>query len=440
MSDSAGAAIVAAHTEDDRAPVAVAGDDRTAGAGGRQRGRTIGAAVIGVVAVLVLSVTIVAVWAKATVLRAEPVADLVGDALEEPEVQAALATYITETVANAVDLESVVTSILPSQLTRFAPAIAGGAETVVERRLTEVLGTETVRNIVTTVVERAHNRAMRLLEGDGLVDGITVQNGEVTVNLLPLVGRGLEAVQSAGLLSDVQLPELTADGDPAQQIAELSAALGRDLNPDLGQLVVYRSESLESAQETVQNAQRILALAERAVWVLVVLSVVLIAATILVAARRWRAALVLGLGTAAAMVLLRTAVREVAADAPNLVRRPGAKAALGAILDGASATLLRLAGVVLIIALLVVALTLLRTRWRRQDLVLTVAVVVGTALVAVLGVRLWSIALGVAVGIAVAFVARRVLPPAAPPPTEPSTAPPSAAPPPAEPSASPLPA
>jgi hypothetical protein len=440
MSDSADAAIVAAHTEDDRAPVAAAGDDRTADAGGRQRGRTIGAAVIGVVAVLVLSVTIVAVWAKATVLRAEPVADLVGDALEEPEVQAALATYITETVANAVDLESVVTSILPSQLARFAPAIAGGAETVVERRLTEVLGTETVRNIVTTVVERAHNRAMRLLEGDGLVDGITVQNGEVTVNLLPLVGRGLEAVQSAGLLSDVQLPELTADGDPAQQIAELSAALGRDLNPDLGQLVVYRSESLESAQETVQNAQRILALAERAVWVLVVLSVVLIAATILVAARRWRAALVLGLGTAAAMVLLRTAVREVAADAPNLVRRPGAKAALGAILDGASATLLRLAGVVLIIALLVVALTLLRTRWRRQDLVLTVAVVVGTALVAVLGVRLWSIALGVAVGIAVAFVARRVLPPAAPPPTEPSTAPPSAAPPPAEPSASPLPA
>ena len=367
---------------------------------------------LGVVAVVVLSVTIVAVWAKATVLRAEPVAELVGDALEEPEVQAALARYLTETVASAVDLDAVVTSILPDQLARFAPAIAGGAETVVERRLTEVLGTETVHDIVTTVVERAHRRAMRLLEGDGLVDGITVQNGEVTVNLLPLVGRGLEAVQSAGLLTDVDLPELTADGDPDQQIAALSAALGRDLNPDLAQLVVYRSESLDSAQETLQNAQRILALSERAVWVLVVVSVVLIAATILVAARRWRAALVLGLGTAAAMVLLRTAVREVAAEAPHLVRRPGAKAALGAILDGASATLLRLAGVVLIIALLVVALTLLRTRWRRSDLVLTVAVVVGTALVAVLGVRLWSIALGIAVGIAVPFVARRVLPPA----------------------------
>ena len=104
MSDSPEAAAAArtdevdagteAATTVDTAPVvedAPAAADSSAAAG-RQRGRTVGAAVLGVVAVLVLSITLVAVWAKATVLRAEPVADLVGDALAEPEVQSALAT------------------------------------------------------------------------------------------------------------------------------------------------------------------------------------------------------------------------------------------------------------------------------------------------------------------------------------------------------------
>ncbi len=402
--------------EDVELPEAAVADAPQARGG---RARAIVATVVGIVAVLVLVVAIVGVWARATVMRSEPVAELVGDAIAEPEVQAALAEHLADQVATAVDLEARLSEALPASLARFAPAIAAGANATVDRALARLLGRDEVQRLVTTVVERAHGRAMRLLQGDGLVDGFTVTDGEVSVNLLPLVARGLTALQqSTPLLDRVEIPELTADGDPEEQAATLSAALGRDLPDGFGQLVVYRSESVQQAQEAVQSAQRLLVLAKRALWALVVGAVVLIAVTILVSPRRWRATLVLALGTAAAMVLLRTTVRQVVDGAGDMVRRPGARAAVEAIVSGASTTLLRLAGIVLIVALAAVAVAMLRRRAWRDDLVLTAAVVVGAAVVAVLGVGLWSLIAGVVVGVALPFAVRWLWPtPAAPPAT-----------------------
>ena len=51
----------------------------SSGGGGRVRG--VFAGVLGVLAILVLTVTAVAVWANATVFNSEKVADIVGDAL-----------------------------------------------------------------------------------------------------------------------------------------------------------------------------------------------------------------------------------------------------------------------------------------------------------------------------------------------------------------------
>jgi hypothetical protein len=375
----------------------------------RHRVRSIIAPILGIIAVLVLMVTIVAVWAAATVLRPEPVARLTRAALEEPDVQAGLATYVADQVSAAVDLQGELTNLLPNALDRFAPVIADGVNNAVERALTRVLANEDVQQTLVTLVERTHGRAMDLLRGDGLVDGISVQEGgQVVVNLLPIVGRGLTALQSLGLFTDVEIPEMTADGDPEQQAAELSTALGRDLPEDFGQLVVYQSDSVGQAQETVQNAQRLLVLAKRALVLLLIATVVLVALTIVVAPRKWRAVLVLGLGTAAAMVVLRSAVRRAVDDAPALAQRPGGRAAIESILGGASTSLIRLAGVVLIAALVAILVALVFRRWARADLVLVAAVVAGTVVFAVLGFSLWALLLGAAIGIGVWLLAGRV--------------------------------
>ena len=192
---------------------------------------------------------------------------------------------------------------------------------------------------------------------------------------------GSPACRASGCSATSTLPTMTAEGDPQQQIAELESALGRDLPEDFGQLVVYESDRLSDAQASMENAQRTLVLAKRAWWVLLIATVALIALTIVVARNRWRAALLLGLGTVAAIVIARTGVRRVRDDAPDLIERPGGKAALAAMLDGAASGLLRTFGLVLLAGAVVALIALLpprssarrspahrrRRRWRRRD-------------------------------------------------------------------------
>lgn len=378
---------------------------------GHVRARSVVATVLGVLAVILLVVGVVAVWAHVTVLRSEPVAELVGDAIAEPEVQAALAAFLADEVQGAVDLESRLADLLPSELDRFASTIAGATNAAVERALGRVLSTPAVQETITTLVERTHARAMRLLEGGGLADGINVDNGEVSINLLPLMAQGLTTLQSAtGLLEGVDIPELSAGGDPDEQAAQLSVALGRDLPGGVGQLVVYRSDSVANAQEAVQNAQRLLVLAKRALWLILIGAALLVAATIVLAPRRLRATLVLAVGTAAAMVLLRSVVREVVSGSADLAARPGAKAAVRSMVGGAGASLLRVAGVLLLIALVTVAVVVLRRRRWRDDLVLVSAVLLGAMTVALIGVSIWALLIGIVVGVAVPFAARWAVP------------------------------
>ena len=120
--------------------------------------------------------------------------------------------------------------------------------------------------------------------------------------------------------------------------------------------------------------------------------------------------MLLGLGGIAAMVFVRSAVRRVVDDAPDLAARPGGRAAISAIVEGASTGLLRLAGLLLIVAAAAVALALLRRRWRRGDLVLVGAIVLGAVVVAVLGISIVSLMVGIGLAIVSLLLARRYLP------------------------------
>ena len=101
-------------------------------------------------------------------------------------------------------------------------------------------------------------------------------------------------MQGLGLLDQLEVPELTRAGDPSEQIAELESATGRDLPDDFGQLSVFESDKLAEAQASVQNAQRAVALVKRATWLLAVLAVVFLVATVLLARNRWRRRTVAG--------------------------------------------------------------------------------------------------------------------------------------------------
>ena len=118
------------------------------------------ASVLGVLAVLLLTVGIVGVWTRATVSSSERVAALVNDALDEPEVGAGLSQYLTDTIFTSVDVESALTTALPDQLQRFAPVLAGGARTAVERGLEAAMSEPREQDVISRA-GRAGARARR---------------------------------------------------------------------------------------------------------------------------------------------------------------------------------------------------------------------------------------------------------------------------------------
>ena len=216
--------------------------------------RAIGSVVLGVIAVIGLLCSVIGFWARDTVFDEGEVAGAVESAIEEPAVTDALAARLTASVMSAVDLETRLNDILPPALQRITPAIVGGLEQRIEDRLSNRLADPDTRDTLVSIFERSYGAFLDVMKGDGLSGGLTVEHGEVTVNFLPLVANGLQTLQGYGLLDDATIPELTRDGDPAEQIAQLEDGLGRDLPDDFGQIVVYRSDSLAEKSETLQRA------------------------------------------------------------------------------------------------------------------------------------------------------------------------------------------
>ena len=320
------------------------------------------------------------VWAETTVFDSEKVADIVGDALDQPEVEAALADYLTTQVFTAVDVDAVLQrGRLPDQLQRFEP-VHRGRRPDRRRAGAHPCARQPGRagRSSRTVVERAHRRA------DGPPRGRRAgrrdrrhRRRRHAQHVAADRSRRRAAAAARCCSRTWRCPSCTADGDPAEQIAALSEATGRDLPDDFGQLVVYRSERLADAQASLANAQRVFALVQAG-------DRGCSSALVDRPRRGHRSSSPGGAGgprsssasaALAAMVIVRSATRRVVDDAPELAARPGGRAAIESIVSGASTGLLRLAGILLIVAVTAVVVAMFRRGWRRDDLVLVAAVV-----------------------------------------------------------------
>ena len=286
-----------------------------------------------------------------TVFDETEVAGAVESAVEEPAVTDVLAARLTDSVMAAVDLDTRLNNILPPALQRITPAIVGGVEQRIENRLSNRLADPDTCDTLVSIFERSYGAFLDVMKGDGLADGVTVAHGEVTVNFLPLVADGLQTLQGFGLLDDATIPELARDGEPAQQISQLEDGLGRDLPDDFGQIVVYRSDSLAAKGEMLQRAQQLVVALQRGFVLILIVTAVAIAGTVLVARNRLRATLVLLLGAAATFVVVRAVVNKVLDEIPSVARTPAGQAALAAAMTSLADSLVKALGVLAVLFL-----------------------------------------------------------------------------------------
>lgn len=303
--------------------------------------RAVVAGLAGAVAVLGLMAGTTGMWAMAVASDSDRVERRVDDLLARPEVSDALARRAVEMVGEVVDVRSAVDELVPDALVTVTDLLLAGVRTRVEDQVGELIRRDQTRRIVAAAAGRAHAGVIDLLRGDGLVDGLRVADGEVRVNVLPLVGLVVEAFQQVGLFSDVVVPELSVDGDPDEQRRALAAALDRPLPDDFGELVVYRSVTLERAGASVTTAQHLVVIAHRTAWLLVVGSIALAAAAIVLARRRWRAGALVASGLIGMIVIVQLATRRLTDRVAAVVDDPGARLVVADLVGGLQRSLIR---------------------------------------------------------------------------------------------------
>ncbi len=328
----------------------------------RARVRRILTPVLAALAVVTFTMAVVGTWARATALNTDQYVATVTPLAGDPRVQDYMAGAITDGVFEAVDVQAVITTAVKGVFPKRAELIAGpltnAARGAVRNQVRNLLRTEAFSQFWVEANRFAHSRVLAVLDGES--DTVSVQGGNVVVNLVPLINLALSQagdVASSLLPAGVTLPEIRVDAVPAQAVARLEQALGVSLPADFGSVVVFRSDQLPAAQTAVRQFDRLTLL-------LVPLWLALATAALWLSPRRRRTLVQVLVGSALGIVLVRRA--SLAAQGYLLDQvKPENRSVVDAVSDRLTGSLLGYTGILLAVtvAVLVVALLTGPYRW-----------------------------------------------------------------------------
>ncbi len=250
-------------------------------------------------ALLVVLATILAVvstmttWVRSQALDTDQWVEVSSDLLSEPEVQQALALYISDELFTTVDVAGELESVLPDNLTGLAGPLAGALRGPTTDAIEQIIASSRFQAVWQNANRVAHEAAVRILRDD-TPDSISTADGTIVLDLGT-------AVRNLG-----------------EQIGIPTAALDR-LPDDVGQITVVQSDELSD----LQNAVKLL---DFTTWFLFFLVVVMYVAAVYLAVGRRRQmlrtvgiSLVLG-GLSLLLIRavgIRTSVEAFVQDATN---------------------------------------------------------------------------------------------------------------------------
>ena len=344
------------------------GEEAAARARRRGKTRSILTAVLAILTAISIFAATVGVWTQRTLASPDRYVALVAPLAKDPAVTNALATRLTDEVFTALNVQSEVQQALaaipnlPPAASFIAGPIAAAAHNLIETQVANFLQTDTFANLWTQLNLQVHTKVKALLNGDySQLPNVSIDGGEVQLNLVSLVAQILQQLAQSGLNSlgiNVTVPSIPPDLASSAAIQQLSSALGVSLPPDFGQVTIMTADQLTSYQKTVRQLKR----GEGA---LVLLSILLLAATIIVAPRRRRAVIWLGAATVVALFLGGVFLRRMEASIVDSITGPAAKAAATDVFAQVT-TSLRHTGLLVITVAIVVALIAYltgRPRW-----------------------------------------------------------------------------
>lgn len=289
------------------------------------RGRRIFVALLVIAGCVLAPISLVAVWTRNTLLNTDNYVSTVAPLASNPDVINAAADRITDRVMAATDIKERLTESLPPRAQRAAPAMTQGIENVVHDGAVKILSSDQFANIWEQANRRVHAQVVTALTGK-TARGVSVNNGDVTLDLSAVAARVRERISGLGL--------------------NLSSKLPKDKIP--AQLVLFHSPYVGWTQDGVEGLQKM-------AWLFPLLTILCFGGAIALSPNRRRTTLRSGIGFSAAIAVFLILVALGRVPYLGLFPRPAGKLAGGAAYDQILESL-RLAGRALFVLGIIVAL------------------------------------------------------------------------------------
>jgi hypothetical protein len=242
------------------------------------------------------------VWLHQTAFDTDEFVAVVSPVIESPETKAAVADYVTREAIEAIDVEARVDTALAiieeelvaglldaaglpdrisgvideragERLEALGGVVTAAVNSAISRSVDAIVFSEEIEDLIVRAVTRAHTAAVALIRGDDdAIPNAIVEDGEVRLNLVPLIAGVLDGViERVGTLIGIidRIPTIDVSVEPGQGIAQLEDALGVTLPDDFGQVTVMSEESLTDIQAYARWFDRL-------VWLLIIVTIVLI--------------------------------------------------------------------------------------------------------------------------------------------------------------------
>lgn len=269
----------------------------------RHRWRAFFAAVLIVVGCVLAPLAAVSAWASSVVGDTDRYVQTVAPLASDPDVQAAAATRVTDAVMEHIDIPTLLEGVAPNDrpllekaLGKLGDSLEGAVRSFVRDKAQDVIASDTFDRIWTDANRRIHAAVDKALTGSG-GGAVKINNDSVTVDLGPVVDQVKQRLVDEGMTAAGKIPEVTTD------------------------FTVLRADDIGKAK----TGFRLLQIAGN--W-LPVLSVLLIAAGVLLSRHRRRVLVTAALAFAFATLMLGVALtvfRVVYLNAlPDNVSQPAA--------------------------------------------------------------------------------------------------------------------
>jgi hypothetical protein len=281
-------------------------------------------------------------WSHNVLFDTEKWVETVGPIGTDPVVTEALADYTAGQLNEFLDPTGRLTSILPERLAPLG-ALAGGAiENIINQDTAEFFQSELYDNLWNGLNETAHTAIVGIVRDQ--VPFLSTDEGLVTVDLIPVLTPIVDGVVTRTQEIGRSVPEFVLDRvEFDDALGELIAQFETEGLPShLSEVVIWESERLAAVQQTV-------ALFDRLVIILPILTLLLAAGSVLVAPRRQLMIPVLLLGAALAWWLSILITDLVIANILSGITSENAAEIAEALLEGVTAGLDDLLTILLLI-------------------------------------------------------------------------------------------